>query len=199
MNNNRANKTYQSRLIRWVDKFPPFDFTVSHLSGEYMGLTDYLSRNPSGKAEPESNYDEKFVFASISNFFSACKSISQINKPSKAGDKRKRKLPCGCIDKQEITEIIKSNWQDAITSSRQPANTQFRPIRKEQCSKSRYNAKKNCHSNFNDVELSRTLLNRNFNSFDSNFIPLNRDFNSFDSNFTFPNRNLIVSIPILKT
>ena len=95
-----------------------------------MGLTDYLSRNPSGKAEPESNYDEKFVVASISNFFSACKSINQINKPSKAGDKRKRKLPCGCIEKQEIIDKVESNWQDAITSTRQPVKVQIKQIRK---------------------------------------------------------------------
>ena len=40
-----------------------------------MGLTDYLSRNATGKPEPESNYDEKFVVASISNFFGACNNI----------------------------------------------------------------------------------------------------------------------------
>ena len=54
-----------------------------------MGLREYLSKNPSGKAEPESNYDDNLVVASFWNFFKACKSISQINKPSKAGDKRK--------------------------------------------------------------------------------------------------------------
>ena len=43
LNNNRANKSYQSRLVRWVDKLLPFDFTVSHLAGAEMGITDYLS------------------------------------------------------------------------------------------------------------------------------------------------------------
>ena len=46
-----------------------------------MGLTDYLSRDASGDPEPVSNYDEKFVVASIHNFFSACDFISQPNNP----------------------------------------------------------------------------------------------------------------------
>ena len=75
LNNNRGNKCYQSRLVRWVDKLLPFDFTVSHLAGSEMGLTDYLSRDASGEPEPVSNYDEKFVVASVRNFFAACDKI----------------------------------------------------------------------------------------------------------------------------
>ena len=33
LNNNRANKCYQSRSVRWVDKLLPFDFSVTHLAG----------------------------------------------------------------------------------------------------------------------------------------------------------------------
>ena len=94
LRNNRANKTYQSRLVRWVDKLLPFDFTVNHLAGKEMGMTDYLSREASGEPEPVSNYDEKFVVASIKNFFSACNTIkpncdkpkttSKTQKPKKA-------------------------------------------------------------------------------------------------------------------
>ena len=40
LRNNRANKTYQSRLVRWVDKLLPFDFEVEHLAGSEMGMTD---------------------------------------------------------------------------------------------------------------------------------------------------------------
>ena len=58
LRNNRANKTYQSRLVRWVDKLLPFDFTINHLAGSEMGMTDYLSRDASGEPEPVSPYDE---------------------------------------------------------------------------------------------------------------------------------------------
>ena len=33
---NRANKSYNSRLIRWVDQLLPFDFTINHLPGSKM-------------------------------------------------------------------------------------------------------------------------------------------------------------------
>ena len=43
---NRANKSRESKLIRWVDKLLPYTFTIKHLPGKDMGFTDYLSRNP---------------------------------------------------------------------------------------------------------------------------------------------------------
>ena len=44
---NRANKTYSSRLTRWVDRLlPVFSFTVTHSPGETIGMADYLSRHP---------------------------------------------------------------------------------------------------------------------------------------------------------
>ena len=46
-----------------------------------MGFTDYLSRNASGEAEPESHYDEKFVVASIDAFFneSVCNHVPRVD------------------------------------------------------------------------------------------------------------------------
>ena len=58
---NHGNKTYHSRLTRWVDRLLPFNFTIKHLAGKDMGFTDLISRTPSGKAIPPSHYDEKFV------------------------------------------------------------------------------------------------------------------------------------------
>ena len=43
----KGNKTYSSRLTRWVDRLLPFDFEVIHGPGRDMGLADYLSRKPS--------------------------------------------------------------------------------------------------------------------------------------------------------
>ena len=54
-----------SRLTRWVNRLLPFNFKISHLPGKDMGLTDLLSRLPSGKALPISHYDDEFVVASI--------------------------------------------------------------------------------------------------------------------------------------
>ena len=44
---NRGNKTYSSRLTRWVDRLLPFQFRVVHAPGRTMGMADYLSRHPS--------------------------------------------------------------------------------------------------------------------------------------------------------
>ena len=46
MRENRANKSFNSRLTRWVDRLLPFDFTIDHLTGSKMGLVDYISRDP---------------------------------------------------------------------------------------------------------------------------------------------------------
>ena len=135
LRNNRGNKTYQSRLVRWVDKLLPFDFTVSHLAGSEMGLTDYLSRNATGKPEPESNYDEKFVVASISNFFGAC---NNIRSKILAHDKKARqplKSQPNCPDSQS-GEIRKSLSQATTNPLNCSANRtdKKQPIRSEHVS-----------------------------------------------------------------
>ena len=37
MREKRANKSYNSRSTRWVDRLLPFDFTIDHLPGSNMG------------------------------------------------------------------------------------------------------------------------------------------------------------------
>ena len=43
---NRGNKTFSSRLTRWVDRLLPFEFEVIHAPGRVLGFKDYLSRHP---------------------------------------------------------------------------------------------------------------------------------------------------------
>ena len=62
---NRGNKTYQSRLIRWVDRLLPFHFSVEHIPGKNMSFADYLSRNLSGDPIPPSEEDKNFVINTI--------------------------------------------------------------------------------------------------------------------------------------
>ena len=65
MRENRANKSYNSNLTRWVDRLLPFDFTIDHLPGSKMGLVDYISRDPQQKAVNTSAYDEQFIVAKL--------------------------------------------------------------------------------------------------------------------------------------
>ena len=65
MKEHRSNKSYNSRLTRWVDRLLPFQFDIEHLPGAKMGLVDYISRNPSQKAKKVSTYDEEFIVAKL--------------------------------------------------------------------------------------------------------------------------------------
>ena len=66
-----GNKTYHSRLTRWVDRLLPFNFTIKHLAGKDMGFTDLISRSPSEKAISPSHYDEEFVVATTKKIYKA--------------------------------------------------------------------------------------------------------------------------------
>ena len=65
MRENRSNKSYNSRLTRWVDRLLPFDFSIDHLPGSKMGLVDYISRDPHQQAANISTYDEQFIVAKL--------------------------------------------------------------------------------------------------------------------------------------
>ena len=67
MRENRANKSYNSRLTRGVDRHRliPFHFTIDHLPGSKMRLVDYISRDPQQKAVNISAYDEQFIVAKL--------------------------------------------------------------------------------------------------------------------------------------
>ena len=65
MRENRYNKSYNSRLTRWVDRLLPFDFSIDHLPGSKIGLVDYISRDPQQKAVNISAYDGQFLVAKL--------------------------------------------------------------------------------------------------------------------------------------
>ena len=64
---NRVNKTYQSRLTRWVDRLLPFSFNMKHIPGRQMAFADYFSRNPNGTATPPSGEDTHFIINQIND------------------------------------------------------------------------------------------------------------------------------------
>ena len=64
MRENRSNKSYNSRLTRWVDRLLPFDFTIDHLPSSKMELVNYISRAAT-KAVNISAYDEQFIVAKL--------------------------------------------------------------------------------------------------------------------------------------
>ena len=46
LDQNKSNKTFESRLTRWVDRLLPFQFKKVHIRGKDMGIVDYLLRDP---------------------------------------------------------------------------------------------------------------------------------------------------------
>ena len=71
----RSNKSYNSRLTRWVDRLLPFDFNIEHIPGAKMGLVDYISRQPNQEAKVANKYAEEFAVATITRFRDAISAI----------------------------------------------------------------------------------------------------------------------------
>ena len=86
LKDNRGNKTYQSRLTRWVDRLLPIKFAVEHIAGKNMGFADYFSRHPTSAAIPISKNDENFVINLIASFKFMLKRADKISSNSIAAN-----------------------------------------------------------------------------------------------------------------
>ena len=75
MKEHRSNKSYNSRLTRWIDRLLPFDFNIEHIPGAKMGLVDYISRQPNQEAKVTNKYDEEFAIATITRIRDAITAI----------------------------------------------------------------------------------------------------------------------------
>ena len=67
----RSNKSYNSRLKRWTDRWLPFDFIIEHIPGTRMELVDYILRQQSQKAKSITQHDEEFTGATFSRICDA--------------------------------------------------------------------------------------------------------------------------------
>ena len=94
LDGNKSNKTYQSRLTRWVDQLLPYQFKIVHIPGRDMGIVDYLSRDPFNDSWPESELDEKFVVATINSFHEALDCMNCRRKETKSVDRNENVLEC---------------------------------------------------------------------------------------------------------
>ena len=65
---NRFNKTYSARLTRWLDRLA--HFTINHIAGKHLALTDYLSRNPLIPPQANDTYDEEYLINIILSQYS---------------------------------------------------------------------------------------------------------------------------------
>ena len=76
LKSNHGNKTYSSRLTRWIDRLLPFDMEVIHQPGRTQGLADYLSCHSSEYNEKEWSKKAKELWES----WFVVNSVEEINK-----------------------------------------------------------------------------------------------------------------------
>ena len=86
---NRGNKTFSSRLTRWVDRLLPFDFQVVNVAGRMLGMADYLSRHPTelngSTVKAETLWNEWFTVNSVislNNVLDCSEASSERSKPA---------------------------------------------------------------------------------------------------------------------
>ena len=74
----KMNKQYSARLTRRLDRLNHFDICLKHTAGKEIKFTDFISRNPTKKPEPEKNYDEAFVTNAIAQLATVNARIGRI-------------------------------------------------------------------------------------------------------------------------
>ena len=92
----KANKTYSSRLTKWVDRLLPFEFELIHKPGRTLGIADYLSRNPTPQTDKAINANTSWIEWFTINVVSEIKqTAAQINQSqSRTKQARMRKREC---------------------------------------------------------------------------------------------------------
>ena len=75
---NKTNKQFSARLTRWPDRLNHSDISLKHTAGKEIKVTDFVSRNPTEKPEPEENYKEEFVINAIAQLATVNACIGRI-------------------------------------------------------------------------------------------------------------------------
>ena len=116
LKNNKGNKTYQSRLTRWIDrllprwidKLLPFDFTVHHVPDKNMGSAYWFSRCPKYPAPPPTESDTDYVINLINTFKHILQRAERVSANTKAINTLKRK---GIIRSREQNNTSTHNFR----------------------------------------------------------------------------------------
>ena len=93
LKSNKSNKTFSSRLTRWVDRLLPFEFAIVHTPGRTLGMADYLSRHPSeyegSVAKAEEIFSDWFTVNVVREITPEMKRLADWRKPIKSQEKKK--------------------------------------------------------------------------------------------------------------
>ena len=72
----RCDKSFNSRLTRWVDRLFLFHFKMERMPGAQLGLVDYISRHPNQKTKKVSVYDENISVAKLNRISASSYSLN---------------------------------------------------------------------------------------------------------------------------
>ena len=152
LDEHKSNKTYQSRLTRWVDRLLPYQFKVIHLPGKDMGIEDYLSRNPKSEPRPESVLDEKFVVTSIESFHKALDCLNSRLSDDDRLDRNENVLEYSRIDQNVSNQNTSStprcygnqNGPKRTKHDRNERNEVSRSFQREKFENSKISLSQNC-------------------------------------------------------
>ena len=97
---NCLNKTYQSRLTRWIDRILPYHFIKVHNPGKDMQVVDFSPREPNGQIF----WHEIELDARIKNTHGCC---SNQNGPKRAKLNRNKNFPNSRLSKLQQNSFCK--------------------------------------------------------------------------------------------
>ena len=108
---NRGNKTFSSRLTRWVDRLLPFDFEVVHVAGRTLGMADYLSRHPTelqgSSIKAETLWNEWFTVNSVISLNDVLDSSEANRAKSRSTERANEANAVNRINKANLRQPIK--------------------------------------------------------------------------------------------
>ena len=163
LKSHRSNKSYNSRLTRWIDRLLPFDFNIEHIPGTRMGSVDYISRQPNQKAKSITQYDEEFMVATISRIRDAITSFFRHSNKilfHKRHTTSKYKLQ---VNK---TRVHSCKLAKSSTHNSNASNNSFTTRAKVNTYNSKFFSAFNCHANHlikTNTALASQIHSRNFN------------------------------------
>ena len=121
MKPNRGNKTFSSRLTRWVDRLLPFQFEVEHAAGRTLGMADYLSRHPSemqgATVKAETLWNEWFTVNSVISLNDVLEANATTSE-NRANDESERNSIYRVIDAKNSQPIRKQDERDLRQQSK---------------------------------------------------------------------------------
>ena len=122
LKSNKSNKTYSSRLTRWVDRLLPFDFSIIHTPGRTLGMADYLSRHPSeyegASIQAEKLFNDWFTVNVVKDVTPKLSGVQNRREPIKlqGGENSERKNVNRVLTVHAPTQTIKDSHVIAKSS-----------------------------------------------------------------------------------